>query len=267
MPDRVALRKVVSASRRVDLVACYPELLGERLTTEFPPSRTHTVVIWTKDPRPMLENPALRGVLVAFDQVFVHLTVTGMGGGIFEPNVPRPEETLALLPELVNLVGDPRRIRLRFDPILHVRMPDGSEYSNAGYFATVLEAAGRNEVPAISISWVQLYKKVLRRLSVRNMVPIELGLRERKEHLHAMAEQAAAAGVSVLCCAMKGLPRSKCIDGKLLGDIHPQGLACSVKKAKGQRTECGCTESIDIGWYTVCPNGCLYCYANPSEVN
>jgi hypothetical protein len=32
-------------------------------------------------------------------------------------------------------------------------------------------------------------------------------------------------------------------------------------KLKGNREDCGCYESKDIGDYDTCPQGCVYCYA------
>ena len=34
------------------------------------------------------------------------------------------------------------------------------------------------------------------------------------------------------------------------------------EKDKNQREECGCFESVEVGAYNTCLNGCKYCYAN-----
>ena len=41
-------------------------------------------------------------------------------------------------------------------------------------------------------------------------------------------------------------------------------LGCKLiaEKDKNQREECGCFESVEVGTYNTCLNGCKYCYAN-----
>lgn len=81
-----------------------------------------------------------------------------------------------------------------------------------------------------------------------------------------ISEIAHSYGLSVDTCAEKidlqnyGIQHAHCIDEKLFEKL----LGCPLKigKDKNQRMECGCIESIDIGVYNTCRNGCKYCYAN-----
>ena len=57
-----------------------------------------------------------------------------------------------------------------------------------------------------------------------------------------------------------GIRHGSCIDKKQIEKIA--GCSLSAEKDKNQREACGCCESIDVGAYNTCGNGCRYCYAN-----
>ena len=76
-------------------------------------------------------------------------------------------------------------------------------------------------------------------------------------------------GIEIASCAEKldlqkyGIRHNCCIDKDLIERI----TACPIHvlKDKNQRLECGCAESVEIGAYNTCKNGCRYCYANSSK--
>ena len=62
-----------------------------------------------------------------------------------------------------------------------------------------------------------------------------------------------------------GIPSGLCVDKQLTERIA--GYPISAKKDKNQRDICNCIESIDIGTYESCLNGCIYCYAIKGNYN
>lgn len=260
MKGNKGLKVVISLSRRTEPYF-YTEVLTQLLLSRYPPQRVHTVVVWTKFPQVVLDT--MREVLERYAQVYVHLTVTGLGGTPVEPHVPRPEEALARLPELIDFLGDPRRLRVRPDPLLIIRR--GEEiFSNIEKVPEIIRKAAQAGVRYFSTSFMEVYPKVRRRLASQGFEAIELSLKERKEIWETLATTAAEEGVTLYACCIPGWPVSRCIDGELLKALHPRGELCRTDKPKGQRESCGCTHSIDLGWYSMrCPAGCLYCYAQP----
>jgi len=253
---------VLSASRRTDLVGCFPKVFEERLR-EYPPGAVHSLVVWTKNPRNLLIGGGLREVLQKYSQIYLHLTITGMGGGEFEPLIPSWKETVGMIGPLVELVKDPGRISWRFDPILEVESRKKT-YSNFDFFPQLCAAIAPLGIKTCRVSWVSPYKKVLGRLAGRGWSLVSEDREKRKKQAEGLKTVAKTHGMEVFFCSMEGFPVSRCIDGELLSRIHPDGLICSREKAKGQRPLCGCTHSLDIGWYSLkCRHGCAYCYATP----
>jgi hypothetical protein len=253
---------VLSASRRTDMVGCFPQVLADRLRT-FRPEEVHSVVLWTKTPQNIRAEGSLKEILSQFKQIYLHLTITGMGGGEFEPMIPPWQKTVEQIPSLIAFVKSAARITWRFDPILTVS-GRGKKFSNFDLFPILINRIAPLGIPSCRVSWVSPYAKVLRRLAGQGWELVAEGKEERAEQRKKLEEEAKRYGMALHFCAMEGFPVSRCIDGGLLSRLHPDGRKCSQAKAKGQRAHCGCTESLDIGWYSLrCAHRCLYCYACP----
>ncbi len=260
------IRTVISASRRTDMVATDPDSLVHALEKNAS-SETHTVVLWTKNPANILHHTRLHSQLAKYDQCFIHLTITGLGNTQLEPRVPPPCDVFALLPELIRFVKSPDRIHIRFDPIVHFILKDGSSLCNLDFFRELAPHLQQHSIKNVITSWVHIYGKVAKRLALHGIQAQDLDhatLKREIEWLHKVATQHE---LSLYGCCVPDLPRSKCIDGELLTRLHPHGYKATIARATGQRLLCGCTKSKDIGWYTPCIHGCLYCYGHPKKYN
>jgi DNA repair photolyase len=230
----------------------------------------HSVVLWSKDFSNLLRNThGLKDLLAAYDQIYLHLTVTGLGGTAVEPGAPSLREALAQLPGLTAFAGNPLRVSVRFDPLLFWREGEAVS-SNLRFFPKIVAAAEGSGIKDIRTSFARWYGKARQRASARGFPLVDPSDGEKRAQASTLAEMAEAHGLSLFACcqpALAGIPgvkSSACIDAALLESLHPRHEPASRRKDRSQRADCLCTESKDIGSYAqTCPHGCVYCYANP----
>ena len=117
------------------------------------------------------------------------------------------------------------------------------------------------------ISFVDIYTKNRKNMSAMNSYSLP------DKELGAFAAQIASTArdndIKAASCAETidlsacGIEHNCCIDRELVEQII--GYKIQADKDKNQRKECGCVESIEVGTYNTCKNGCAYCYANYSH--
>ncbi|MDH4257939.1 MAG: DUF1848 domain-containing protein [Candidatus Aminicenantes bacterium] len=279
------MKKVISASRRTDLVAFFPEWLstafrekkalvygpsGSTYAVDLSPDAVHTVVLWSKNFANLIENRnKLRTALQRHEQLYMHFTITGLGGGFIERGVPAPSEALRQLDSLAEITGSPLRISLRFDPVVYWK-EDGKLKTNLSYFEKLAPELASRGIKDVRFSFAQWYGKAVRRSLKYGFHYVDPPLEEKKEAGRFLVQVAQEWKLRLFSCSqdfiteIQGIRPSACIDGKSLRELHPRGEEVSAEKDRSQRSQCRCTESIDIGSYTQsCPHSCLYCYANP----
>ena len=276
-----AIHRIISVSRRTDIPAFYSEWFINRLRegyalvpNPFNPSQVSTVlldrahvacfVFVTKDPRPMLprlEELDRRGYNYLFQ-----VTVTGLPR-VFEPHVPETAEILAAMRELGERIG-PERVIWRFDPLV---ISDASPVPER--LARFRQMAGelRGSVRQVLFSFVRDYRQVRLRLARRTGLPQVSFVSAREaagsapELFAALAETAAQNGMELISCADStdlsgfGIGKGRCIDAGLINRLF--NLSLPLGKGIGQRTDCSCHASADLGMYGTCPHRCIYCYA------
>ena len=280
------MKKIISASRRTDLIAFYPDWLSEVLSSEeavfvppgkkrpvridLDPASVHTIVFWSKNFKPLLENRCrLKDLIKKYGQIYYHFTITGLGSRFLEKLAPAPQEALSQLPELLKLAQSPDRISVRFDPIIFWE-ESGKLKNNLCFFPELSRTMASLGIKTVRFSFAQWYKKAVTRARRTGLKFYDPSLEEKRKIVGELVQVASAFNLELWSCSqheissLPGIKPSACIDGGKLSGLHPAREAASLVKDRTQRKDCLCTESVDIGSYAQsCPTACLYCYANP----
>ncbi|MDD4295394.1 MAG: DUF1848 domain-containing protein [Ruminiclostridium sp.] len=266
---------ILSVSRRTDIPAFYSEWFINRLHAGFvltrnpmnhgqvskivlSPDVVDCIVFWTKDPQNIMDK------LYTIDKLgykyYFHFTLTPYDQSV-EKGLRNKDEIIKTFCELSDRIGKDK-VLWRYDPIILNDIFDTAFHKEQ--FSRLCSKLNKYTKQCI-ISFVDLYSKlktdILREISVDEM--IELG--------KIFSFTAKDFGIIPKACCEKsflyeyGIDRAHCIDRVLIESIR--GYSIDVKKDRNQRSSCGCFESIDIGVYNTCKNGCVYCYANYSDVS
>ncbi|MGI6563673.1 MAG: DUF1848 domain-containing protein [Clostridia bacterium] len=263
---------ILSASRRTDIPCHYSEWLINRLQAGYVltrnpmnPSQIYRIplskdiidciVFWTKDPLNMLDK------LDTLDELdykyYFYFTLTPYDRSV-ERKLRDKEDIVRTFKELSRRIGHEKTV-WRYDPIILNETFDFAYHKEKfSYLCKQLE----NDTNQCIVSFVDLYSK-LKKDRLR-----EIRKEEMMEISRMISTVAKDYGITVKACCEEsflsecGMEKASCIDKALIEKICGYGL--DLKKDKNQRHGCECYESVDIGAYNTCKNGCIYCYANYS---
>ena len=263
---------ILSASRRTDIPAFYPQWLMNRLREGYvllqnpyskrisrlslSPETVDLIVFWTKDPHnllPFLSEIESLGYAYCFQ-----ITVTPYGRDL-EPGLRCKSAILSDVQALSARIGK-ARLLWRYDPIILNAGWTAARHTEA-FAGLCRELAGCTD--RCAISFVDAYKKLARLVQSRTICPVcETDMRALAAALSAAA---ASYGFRLSACCepvdftAEGVERSGCLDRAWIERIVGQ---TDLRRDPNQRGGCRCVESVDIGMYDSCGFGCVYCYAN-----
>ena len=213
---------------------------------EISPELIECIVFWTKNAIPLmdyLDELERMGYMYMFQYRAI------------EKNLPDKKEIIKNILELSDNIGKDR-IVWRYDPILL------NDNYTIDYHIKIFEEMCvqlRTAVNHVVISFIDSYKKnrqcKFKELSIEdiNILAQEIG---KISQTHKIPIKTCCENYDLECF---GIKKGACIDRELIERICNRPL--KLKKAIGQREGCFCSESIDIGMYHTCMNGCMYCYA------
>lgn len=250
-------------------------------------------VFWSKNPRPLL--PHLREIAGRGHAFYFQFTLNDYAAEGLEPHVPPLAERIDTFCRLADGIG-PERVVWRFDPLI---LGGGLSVPR---LLDRIDALGRRLAPyteKLVFSFLDMYRKTanaLRRHDPSLRAPTPDEQRELAAGLRQLADgwprplRLASCAETIDLHAL-GIAHNACVDGELIRRLCPQDAAvqrlcgpapapvqgsllpltgtnapqgASPPRDSSQRTACRCLPSRDIGAYSTCLHGCLYCYANDS---
>ncbi|TVL43830.1 hypothetical protein A9X84_08415 [Brachyspira hyodysenteriae] len=263
---------IISASRRTDIPSLHTKWFLNRLKEEYvitqnPISKNNfykiplnknivdIIVFWSKNPN----IDFLKEVRYLGYEFYLHFTITPYDKNI-EINIPDKNLLIKNFQTISKLFGK-EKIIWRYDPIILNDDFDANYHiNNFKNFADSLN----DYTDECIFSFVQIYSKI--KNNIKN-----INDNDKLLLIENMKEISEKNNIKLKSCSQDfdnitniRVEKSACIDKERIQKIL--GYYIKEKKDKSQRKLCNCIESIDIGMYNTCTNGCIYCYANSKNI-
>jgi hypothetical protein len=264
-------KMIISASRRTDIPAFHAEWFLRRLREGFvfvknnakderyhrvplTPDVVDCIVFRTKNPAPLL--PRL-DELRDYNYLF-NITMNPYGCEM-ETSLPRLVDRVETYKRLASAIG-PLRMIWRYDPVMISAKYDMDFHRRA--FEYLCRELAPHSCKAM-IGFVIHHPFVARRI---DPMGIERRSADSIRTIGALfGEIAARHGQRLETCSEAvpldefGVFHGACLERRQIEDIV--GYRFDKVREGYLRPHCNCLESIDIGHYSTCGNGCAYCYA------
>lgn len=271
-------KTIISASRRTDIPSFFSDWFMERIEEGYVevknpynpnqmrkvsllPEDVSAIVFWTRDFSPMMKNI---DKLDSLGYKYVILwTLTGYPEELERISLTLENSNSAII-ETSEAIGK-NRIAWRYDPIIfnNTLTPDW----HLNNFAHIADKIGE-KVDRVIISLMTPYRSVITRMHKKGISYRENPLQDTEvefflQKLSGTAKKSGIARIQACCQSgllqKYGIPDGACIDSDWLTDALD--IRIPHIKDKGQRKNCLCTKSVDIGAYKTCKRACVYCYA------
>lgn len=273
---------IISASYKTDIPTFYGEWFMNRLRAgyckmvnpygqqvyriDLTPESVDGFAFWTKNIGPFLKYlPEIREREYPF---IVQHTINGYPREL-EDRVIDYAHTIEHMQRLAGDFGSEVAV-WRYDPIVISSLtPLDWHRQNFEGLAKGLEGA----TDEVVVSFAQIYKKTRRNM---DWAAREHGFdwpehekisdEEVRNLISDLAQIAKTYGMQLRVCSQKKylipgiVEEARCVDADRLEKVGRKPIVGKAKQ-KGNRKECGCFASKDIGEYDTCPHGCVYCYA------
>ncbi|MHA1669354.1 MAG: DUF1848 family protein [Promethearchaeota archaeon] len=281
--------QIISCSRRTDVPAFLMKWVLERINEGFvdvvnpfnrnqisrvslKPEDVRCWVWWSKNFKNWIEQYKLNpDIFHSYKGHFFHFTINSPSELEGNINITL-KDRLNQLKWLTNIFGN-TAVNYRFDPIIFYKKYGKSQIlNNLDKFNYIIENVASFGIKEVIFSFATIYSKVLTRMLARGYVPIELSLEKKKQILSDLIDTCTKNDIKMKACCqpdlleIEGIEQAHCIDANRIEKLIAEPI--EKKKDTGQRKDCGCFKSKDIGGYTGifrCKHNCDYCYASPAK--